>query len=81
MPRRPDRPFGAEPEDLDNIDALTSYEDPHAWMLDGFLHGADSSEPDPQPVDNAVEEYRGRHRREVPKSTIRARLRKVWRRG
>lgn len=81
MPRRPQRPFGAEPEDLDSIDAEVTYEDPHGWMLDGFLHGVDTSEPDPQSVDNAVEENRGRHRRQVPKSTMRARLRKAFRRG
>lgn len=75
MPRRPDPAFGADPEELDTYaDA-----DPHEWMLEGFRHGLDR--PDPQPVDSAVEEYRGRHRREVPKSTVRARLRKAFRRG
>ncbi len=61
MTRRPDPAFGAEPEELDDVDALIMFEDP-------------------QPVDDAVEEYRGRHRREVPKATKLARLRKAWRR-
>lgn len=36
---------------------------------------------DAQAVDKAVEEYRGRHRREVPKSSKLARLRKTFRRS
>lgn len=85
MPRRPDRPFGS-----DNADFFGDYED--AWPpTDGELSEAARAAAsvrfkpremqDAQAVDNAVEEYRGRHRRQVPKSTMRARLRKAFRRG
>lgn len=77
MPRRPDRPFGADPEELDSYEQPA---DPHEWMLEGYRHGLDRPEPtDPQPVDNAVEENRGRHRRGVPKSSKLERLRKAFR--
>lgn len=82
--RRTDRPFGS-----DNADFFGDYED--AWPpadSSGELSEAAQAaasvrfQPrDAQAVDNAVEEYRGRHRRQVPKSTMRARLRKAFKRG
>lgn len=83
MPRRSDpAPFGS-----DNADFFGDYED--AWPSDdGELSAAAQAaasvrfQPrDAQIVDIAVEEYRGRHRREVPKSTKLARLRRAFRRG
>lgn len=63
----PRRPDPA-PFGSDPADFFGDYQD--AWPAD-----------DPQAVDNAVEEYRGRHRREVPKAAKLARLRKAFRRG
>lgn len=85
MPRRPD----SAPLGPGNPDFFGDYED--TWPpSDGELSEAAQAaasvrfQPreaqDPQAVENAVEEYRGRHRREVPKSSKLARLRKAWRR-